>query len=225
MPDQAADSLAEALDSAARTLTRLPGRHPRKGLHEVGEFGPALRRAFEDAGSKSERPELNHPCPITNWSRPTTQVDFVVLTTASQGVSLVAELKVWDIGHQLFDLAKVSCLLTAGVTSGFLVCVAKNAGDFERQPGGIVFPEEVGETRRHSFAALIEDHREEWRHHVGKGGPEPTAVPAEVATTTIASGVPIAAYPGHSARAVEVSLLVPTPVVLTDGWPAGRPRG
>lgn len=161
---------------------------------------------------------------MADWNRPTTQVDLVVLARPDNEPRLAAELKVWDIGHQLFDLAKVSCLLTAGVPSGFLVCVARSDGHFERRPGGVVFPKEIGTTRRHSFTDLIEDHRDEWRHHVGKGGPGPRALPAEVTTTTIASGVPIDAYPGHSARAVEVRILDPTPVVLANGWPPGEPR-
>ena len=219
LTDGAGRLLATALDSTGVALERLPDRPACRGLHEVKEFGPALRNSFGEAAPSSERAELDHRCPIGNWNRPTTQVDFVVLTTAAGEVRLVAELKVWDIGHQLFDLAKVSCLLTTGVPSGFLVCVARNADDFERRAGGVLFPKEVGVTRRHSFAHLIEDHRDEWRRHVGKGGPQPTVVPSGVATTTIASGVPIVAYPGHSARAVEVSILDPTPVTLTNGWP------
>lgn len=185
VPNQAASSLVTALESAGANLARLPGRAASSGLHEVKELGPALRCYFQERVSPSVRVELSYALPIADWNRPTTQVDLVVLARPDNEPRLAAELKVWDIGHQLFDLAKVSCLLTAGVPSGFLVCVARSDGHFERRPGGVVFPKEIGTTRRHSFTDLIEDHRDEWRHHVGKGGPGPRALPAEVTTTTI----------------------------------------
>lgn len=111
---------------------------------------------------------------MADWNRPTTQVDLVVLARPDNEPRLAAELKVWDIGHQLFDLAKVSCLL--GVPSGFLVCVARSDGHFERRPGGVVFPKEIGTTRRHSFTDLIEDHRDEWRTWA-RGVPDPEPYP------------------------------------------------
>jgi hypothetical protein len=55
-------------------------------------------------------------------------------------VELVAELKVWDIGHQLFDLAKVFGLLAAGPSAGFLVSVARQECDFDRLPSRELFP-------------------------------------------------------------------------------------
>lgn len=81
---------------------------------------------------------LNHSTDIVNWNRPKSQVDLVVLDAAGH-LDIVAELKAWDIGHQLFDLAKVCCLLAAGARAGFLVCVAKTAADFDRLPGGEPF--------------------------------------------------------------------------------------
>jgi hypothetical protein len=132
---------------------------------------------------------------------------------------VVAELKAWDIGHQLFDLAKVCCLLATGVPAGFLVCVARRERDFDRMRGGELFPAVEGEMREHDFAELIIRHRREWQRHVGKGGPEPTSVPSVVSTCSVASGVELEAYPGHSIRAVEVTVRDPLPVTLANGWP------
>ena len=50
-------------------------------------------------------------------------------------------------------------------------------------------------------------------------GPEPTVVPTTVATTAIASGVSLDAYPGHEVRAVRVTTKDPTPIPLSAGWP------
>lgn len=209
--------VGQAVVLAGAMLTRLADRKVELGVHEPRELGPALQKALVRVGM--ERVSLRHKCSITNWTRPRTEVDLVVLGSADRPVELVAELKAWDIGHQLFDLAKVACLLASGVPAGFLICVARSAGDFDTHPGGVLFPAAVGETRQHTFLQLIEDYRTEWCYHVGKERPEPTAVPSAVSTTAVAAGVEVVAYPGHSMRAAEVKIVDPTPVPLIQGWP------
>jgi hypothetical protein len=201
-------------------LERLPGREVRNGIHEVKELGPALRHSLVGAGLSEDAVVLGEHLQMSNWNRPTSQVDLVMYAPGRR-VRSVVELKAWDIGHQLFDLAKVCCLLDAGVSGAFLICVAKQAGDFGRMPGGELFPSSEGETRKHRFTDLISRHRNEWRHHVGRGRPEPTSVPTAVSTTAIAVDIEIQAYPGHSARAVAVSVLAQAPVSLIEGWPDG----
>jgi hypothetical protein len=208
----------DALKDTGVTLDRLPGRKVASGLHEVKELGPALRASLIALGSPSDSVRLNHTVDIVNWTRDDTQVDLVVLAPGRRA-ALAAELKVWDIGHQLFDLAKVCCLLATGVTEGFLIAVAKRDGDFVRHPGGELFPEREGVTRDHAFLDLIARHRAEWLRHVGKGRPEPTHVPAHVTTRSVAAGVSIEAYPGHVARAVQISVTDPAPQTLVKGWP------
>jgi hypothetical protein len=143
---------------------------------------------------------------------------LVVFTTSGR-VAIAAELKAWDIGHQLFDLAKVCCLLTGGVSAGLLISVARRQSDFDRLPGGELFPAHEGEVRAHDFVNLIMKNRDEWRRHVGKGGPEPTTIPTAVTTTAVAADTSIDAYPGHSARVVEVGVSDPSPIALMNGWP------
>lgn len=215
---QAAELVGAALQETGRTLTRLPGRSATRGLHEVREFGPALRSALVRNGMASDLVALNYAAALENWNRPTSQVDVAVIGLGGS-VELAAELKAWDLGHQLFDLAKVCCLLAAGVRGGFLICAVQRACDFDRLAGGELFPASEGEVRHHDFIDLIAKHREEWHRHVGKGRPEPTSVPARVSTTALSSSVAFDAYPGHSARAVQVLVSNPSPVSLTDGWP------
>lgn len=221
----AAARVGQAVGLAGATLKRLPDRNTELGVHEPREFGPALEDALVHTGIERERVSLRHKCPIANWTRTKTEVDLVVFGTSRGPVELVAELKAWDVGHQLFDLAKVACLLTSGVPAGFLICVARSAGDFDSQPGGVLFPAEVGETRHHVLAKLIGDHALEWGHHVGRDGPEPTAVPSAVSTTAVAAGVEVVAYPGHSARAVEVRIVDTALVPLVRGWPESTETG
>jgi hypothetical protein len=218
---RAATRVKDALRDTGWRLQRVEGRLPAQGLLEEREFGPALRDSLIRTELSPELVLLNHPSAIANWTRPTTKVDLVVSSATNGAPEIVAELKVWDIGHQLFDLAKLCCLLSAGATAGFLVCVAKTADDFERMPGGELFPEKVGDSRTHGFADLIETHREEWGKHVGRGAPEPTNVPHAVQTRAVAAGIDIAAYPGHSARAVLVEIRDPTPLPLAGGWKSG----
>ena len=208
-----------ALRDVGGTLARLPGREIRSGLHEVKELGPALRASLVRVGHSPHSVALNHPVTMSNWNRPTSKVDLVVLEPG-RGIQIAAELKAWDIGHQLFDLAKVCCLLAAGVSTGFLICVAERRADFDLLPGGELFPPVRDETRVHDFPALITRHQAEWRKHAGKGGPEPTSIPSAVSTTAAAVDMAIEAYPGHSARAVQVAVTDPTLIALKDGWPS-----
>jgi len=103
--------------------------------------------------------------------------------------------------------------------AAFLVCVARRSTDFERHAGGELFPPVEGEARTHDFLELIARHRQVWRHHAGKGTPEPTSIPAGVTTTAVVADTPIHAYPGHCGRAVQVSVTDATPITLQDGWP------
>jgi hypothetical protein len=213
-----------AVTDASRTLSRLPGREVRKGLHEVREFGPALRESFIRNGLPPELVALSRGVVMANWTRATSQVDLVVLGSTGSA-ELALELKAWDIGHQLFDLAKVCCLLAAGVHAGFLICVAERDGDFDLLPGGELFPAVEGEVRSHDFLDLIVRNEAEWLRHVGEGGPEPTAIPTAVTTSAVVGGTAIAAYPGHSMRAVRVAVTDPTPIPLEKGTPEPRARG
>src|SRR4051812_40306989 len=160
-----------AVRDAGRTLTRLPGRAANSGLLEVKEFGPALAASFSRVSGTVGAVSLNRMIPMADWNRPTSQVDLVVLAPDG-GVALGAELKVWDISHQLFDLAKVCCMLHAGVRAGFLICVAQRQTDFDREHGGELFPGDAVESRTNGFPSLIAKHRDAWRHHAGLGGPK-----------------------------------------------------
>src|SRR4051794_31878010 len=113
-----------ALRDAGRTLSRMPGREPRSGLLEVKEFGPALAASFSRVTPSIGTVALNRKIPMADWNRPNSQVDLVVFGPDG-GVTLGAELKVWDLSYQLFDLAKVCCMLQAGVRAGFLICVVQ----------------------------------------------------------------------------------------------------
>jgi hypothetical protein len=220
MVEPSASELVDAaVRDAGRSLTRLPGRAASSGLLEVKEFGPALGAAFSRVSGSVGAVALNRMIPMADWNCPTSQVDLVLLAPDG-GVAVGAELKVWDISHQIFDLAKVCCMLRAGVRAGFLICVARRQTDFDRQASGELFPGEPGETRTHDFPRLIAKHSDAWRHHAGLGGLEPTAVPRTVATTGVSVDIAIAAYPGHVARVARVSVFDPSPVKLTAGWPA-----
>jgi hypothetical protein len=212
------DLVRAALIDVGLTLVRLPGRKATSGLHEVKELGPGLRDSLVRVGVADSRVELNYTARMTNWNRPRSQIDVVVLESNGQ-VEIGLELKVWDIGHQLFDLAKLSCLLAAGAATTFLVCVAERERDFDRRPGGELFAAHKRERREHDFVELIAKHRHEWQRHVGKSGPEPTSVAMKLTTTAVSDTVAINAYPGHAARAAQVDVTDATPVPLHNGWP------
>src|SRR5437764_12038667 len=121
---EAADIVRAAVRNTSQTLTRLPGREMASGLHEVKELGPSLRDSFLRGGNEPERVVLNRAVHMANWNRATSQVDLVLLGSNDR-IEIAIEMKAWDIGHQLFDLAKVCCILAAGARTAFLLCGAQ----------------------------------------------------------------------------------------------------
>lgn len=212
--------VASAVTLSMSAMTRLDGREVGQGPHELREVAPALADALRE-GAPLLKVGLEWETPIENWTRPTTVVDVAAAAADSDALSVAIETKVWDIGHQLFDLAKVCCLLGSGVESGFLVCVAYRPADFDSKPGGVLFPATAGVTTTQRFEDLIATYRGEWSRHVGNGGPEPTSLPSVVSTTAVVDEVAVAAYPGHVARAVAVAITDARPVPLPT---AGRTR-
>jgi hypothetical protein len=182
------------------------------GPLEVKEFGPALRdtltAVLADVDADGEV-RLGHQTQIADWNRRTTQVDLAVVHGAE--LKLVAELKVWDVGHQLFDVAKVCCLIKSGAKAGFLLCVAKSADAFESNPGGELFPDKAGMVHGDVFPILFQRHPAEARRHLKRNRPCPVSLPRRFSTTAVCDPVPLHTYPGHELRVVEVRIEDPTP--------------
>ena len=88
----------------------------------VGQLSLPAACSRPDSGVDGEV-HLGYQAPIADWNRAKTQVDLAVVCGAEN--LLVAELKVWDVGHQLFDVAKVCCLLKAGAEAAFMLCIAE----------------------------------------------------------------------------------------------------
>src|SRR5262249_12950176 len=130
------------------------------------------------------------------------------------GLALVAELKVWDVRHQLFDVAKVCCLLKAGAETGFLLCIAKSADAFDRQPGGELFRQDAGLVHGDVFPIFFQRPAEEARKHLKVNRPRPTLLPRRFSTTAVCDPVELDAYPGHQLRAVEVRVEDATPIEI-----------
>ena len=186
------------------------------GPHEIREFGPALRDTLtavlnEHSGSSGEV-QLGYRASIVDWNRPTTQVDLAVAADAVP--ELVAELKVWDVGHQLFDVAKVCCLLKAGARAGFLLCIARSADAFDREPGGELFRDKAGLEHGDVFPVIFQRHPEEARKHLKANRPRPTLLPRRFSTTAVCDPVELDAYPGHQLRVVEVRIEDSTPTEI-----------
>ncbi len=198
-------------ESNERTAAEVFGAAAEGLKVEDEEFGPALREtltgALADSGRGGEV-RLRHRAPIADWNRPTTEVDLAVVEDG--GLELVAELKVWDVGHQLFDVAKVCCLLKAGAKAGFLLCITKSPDAFERQAGGELFRAEAGLVHGDVFPILFQRHPAEARKHLKRNRPCPTSLPRRFSTTAVCDPIALGAYPGHQLRAVEVRIEDPT---------------
>ncbi len=216
---------AELIGAAAADLKADLARDPDRtalGPHELKEFAPALRDALTPLLTTSGvggEVVLGYQAPIADWSRPTTQVDLAVV--GGDELKLVAELKVWDVGHQLFDVAKVCCLLKAGAKAGFLLCIAEKPDAFERSPGGELFPAKAGLEHGDVFPVLFRRHTAEARKHLKRNQPGPTSLPRRFSTTAVGDPVPLDAYLGHQLRVVEVRIEDPTSVKIPQDLIAG----
>ena len=202
---------AEALQAG---LVRDPDRTA-PGPHAVKEFGPALRDTLTVVLADAEvggEVRLGHQASIVDWNRPTTEVDLVVIDDGE--LEVVAELKVWDVGDQLFDVAKVCCLLKAGAKAGFLLCIAESADVFDRRPGGELFRDRAGLEHGDVFPIIFQRHPAEARSHLKVNRPCPISLPRRFSATAICDPVKLDAYPGHQLRAVEVRIKDPTPTVI-----------
>ena len=209
---------AELMGAAAAALDARLVRDPDRkapGLHEVREFGPALHDTvtavlteFEMGGDV----RLGHAAPIVDWNRSTTQVDLAVVSDAE--LELVAQLKVWEVGHQLFDVAKVCCLLKAGAKAGFLLCIAESADAFDRKPGGELFRDKAGLVHGDVFPIIFRRHPAEARKHLKVNRPGPTSLPRRFSTTAVCDPITLDAYSGHQLRVVKVQIEDPTPTVI-----------
>jgi hypothetical protein len=210
----ASDLIGAAAEALGSALVRHPDRTA-PGPHEVREFGPALGDSVAAVLSDSKSTDqvrLNYEVPIADWNRPTTEVDFAVVAGAE--LKLVAELKVWDVGHQLFDVAKICCLLKAGASAGFLLCIARTADAFEIGPGGELFRAEAGLIHGDVFPVLFQRHPTEARRHLKRGRPCPTSLPRRFSTMAVCDPVQVDSYPGHQLRAIEVRIEDPTPTPI-----------
>lgn len=214
--------LAQAASQCAQSLERSNGRPMAKGPLEHQEFAPAMANALEDSFlARNEAVEVVTDLTLSNipnWSAKSSQVDMVVRRKPDQEIILVGELKCWDIGHQIFDLLKVACLLEGGASAGFLGVIAKHRSDFATMPGGELFASNPGQRTSHDVLALLERHQPEVRKHFGCGGPEPTAAPIDIETVAIGEPLPVAAYKGHELRLC----LVEIPVDERIGLPQKR---
>jgi hypothetical protein len=195
---------AELVGAAAEAL------RPR----ELEEFGPAFRDTLTVALADSEfrgEVRLDRTAPIADWNRPTTEVDLAVADDLE--LTLVAGLKVWDIGYQLLEVAKVCCLLKAGARAGFLLCIAE-ADAYDREPGGELFRERAGLEHGDVFPILFQRHPAETRKHLNVSRQCPISLPRRFSTTAVCDPVELDAHPGHELRVVEVRIEDPTPTPI-----------
>jgi hypothetical protein len=203
-------NMAELVGKAAAALRAGLVRDPERvapGPHEVEEFGSALRDALkaELVASETEGDvRLAHRAPIVDWNRPTAGVDLAVVDDSE--LALVAELEVRDIGHQLFDVAKVCCLLKAGARAGFLFCIAESPDAFDRMPGGELFRDRAGLEHQDVFPIIFQRHPAEARSHLRRSRPGPISLPRRFSTTAVCDPLDLDAHPGHQLRVVEVRI-------------------
>lgn len=213
----AQDATGNLVGAAAEALDHVLVRDPDRvaaGPHELREFAPALRKTLAQslaASGTAGEVLLGARTSIADWNRPDTQVDLAV--RSGNELTLVAELKVWDIGHQLFDVAKICCLLNAGAGAGFLLCIARTPGAFEHSPGGELFPANTA-PHHDAFPVILERHATEARRHLRQGRPRPTSLPRRFSTRAVCAPVTLDAYPEHQLRAVEVRIEDPTPASI-----------
>ena len=124
-----------------------------------------------------------------------------------------AELKVWDIGQQIWDAIKLASGLACGdLTDAYLISVAPSLA-FGASPGKELFSSRSDE---HRVAALIERNPRQWQHELSGGSGRPTNPPARFNTQLLERK---STWYGHEIRLVRLTLSTQDTVRFENGWP------
>lgn len=125
-----------------------------------------------------------------------------------------AEVKVWDIGQQIWDALK----LTAGITAedlrtGYLLTAACPSA-FAADDGHELY---APGSHEHIVTELIRVNARAWKRDLGGGSGRPTTVPSRFRTTLLFDGW---CWFGHRLRLMRVEATADSrPLAFTDGWP------
>lgn len=198
----------------------VPAAVERCGNLVVGAPGRTFQEAYlETALVKAARalaPECRATArlamPVPHWKPPPGPVDLVLDLAVRRAV---LELKVWDVGHTLWDLLKVACTLDLPDVSRAYLVVAARPRDWRGDCGAIFDPgSAVWPTRD-----LLARWPRSWERLLRGGRARPRRVPARLRVERVAS-CDVPAFPDHEIRCVEVRPARDPWLALEDGWPA-----
>jgi hypothetical protein len=215
--------LAKAIPVAAKQLAKYGGapsfleRYLEEALIEaIGVVDAAAAAQASGRGLVS----------IPNWDKRLGGFDLRLRFASDPDREALAELKIDDVEHTLWDLFKLaSALKMPGVDASYLI-LARPRHRWNHGDCAALFADRGGPTHWVS-AAMFVRWQAAWADLTGpKGGSaRPTEVPAEIKTEFIGSA-PTEGFEGYEIRCVSVRLIPGTDALPFNGdWPISSTRG
>ena len=127
-----------------------------------------------------------------------------------------AEVKVWDIGQQIWDALKLAAGIAAGdLRIGYLIAAACPTA-FAADDGRELF---AAGTHEHAVRELIRKNANAWQHDLDGGTGRPARMSARFRTTLLFDGW---CWFGHRVRLARIGLAGdPEELPFQAGWPDG----
>lgn len=154
-----------------------------------------------------------------DWDPVPGGLDLYVASGVGSQLAIAAELKLEEVPQTMWDLYKLmAARKLTGSPETFLVTGAQDSA--WRKPCGELFPERVGESRVVDTVQLFRSNRRQWVADLTYRA-RLQRVPTSVHVQAVAAGLRGPHYRRLEFRVTAVRPEDPTPIMCSDGWPAG----
>ncbi len=147
-------------------------------------------------------------------------IDLSVRHQPDGDLRYLAELKVDDVQHTLWDLLKLaSATQLRGVEAAYLLVAASMRCWDSRKACVAFFPASPTPPTRWATRELFSTYEHAWRDLLKGGSARPTRLPQTITTQFVAASA-VRAYPGYELRAIAVNpIWADGAFSLSNGWP------
>jgi len=185
---------------------------------ELAHLVPALKRHLDALASTDVRTELSIAVP--QWLPSAGATDIVL--GATPPYQAVVEVKVYELGWCLWDLAKVASMIHGNMADAGYLIVSATTAKFAK-------PSEFGQVLRDSPGIVTADlfwtYAADWLDLLRGGAGRPVRLPARLQTELLVRER-LHNVPGWEIRAIKV-VIPPEPGEVrfaSEAWPIGHPR-
>jgi hypothetical protein len=197
------NTLDDTMTRAALTAAETVAVDPVRGTFLEARLEDALIAAWATVSGDPSRGRV--PLPVPGWDPQPGATDWVATDDRGQPVA-IAELKVTDVEAALWDLLKVTCILSADSGMCGYLLVATNPSRWQKAEVAELFAGPVGQTTTWWTGDLLLRWQASWRWLLRGGRARPTAAPMRLRTCLLAAA-PTRRIPDHELRLVKVEAM------------------